>query len=114
MLEIIYEFTSLNKMIQANRGNYHIGNKIKQTETEVVRLSALGHAPFNTPCRIKFTWLIKNRMTDPDNIASAKKQILDGLVKARILPDDTHKYILGFTDEFEISDKAGVRIELIE
>lgn len=112
MITLYYEFTSLNKMINANRGNYHIGAKIKKRESDFVRLSTLNKTPFKTPCRLKFTWLIKNRRTDPDNTSSAKKQILDGLVKSKIIPDDTHKYILGFTDEFEISDKVGVRIEV--
>jgi hypothetical protein len=101
-------------MINANRGNYHAGNKIKKTETEFVRLTTLNKTPFKTPCRLKFTWLIKDRKTDPDNSASAKKQILDGLVKSKIIPNDTHRYLLGFQDEFELSDKAGVRIEVIE
>lgn len=73
MIELIYNFTSLNKMINANRGNYHTGNNIKKTETEFVRLSTLGKTPFPVPCNIKFTWLLKNKRTDPDNIASAKK-----------------------------------------
>ena len=114
MIELYYNFTSLNKMINANRGNYHLGAKIKKTETEFVRLSVLNKPKFNTPCKIKFTWLITNKRTDPDNIASAKKQILDGLVKGGIIPDDTHKHILGFEDEFEIGDKVGVRVEVIE
>ena len=111
MITLYYNFTSLNKMINANRGNYHLGAKIKKRETEFVRLSLLNKQPFTCPCKIKFTWLITNKRTDPDNIASCKKQILDGMVKANIIPDDTHRYIKGFIDEFQMSDKEGVIIE---
>ena len=90
------------------------GNSVKQQDTNVVMWSLMNKAPIKTPCKLKFTWLIKNKKTDPDNIAFSKKSVLDGMVKAHIIPDDTHKYIIGFVDEFEISDKVGVRIEVIE
>jgi hypothetical protein len=85
--------------------------KIKRVETEVVRLALLNKQPFKTPVRLKFIWLCKNKRIDPDNRAFAKKFVLDGMVKAKILPDDTMRYITGFIDEFVISDKEGVVIE---
>jgi len=54
-------------------------------------------------------YLIKE-MKVPD-----KMDVLSGEgLKAHILPDDSIKYITGFVDEFEISDKVGVRIEKLE
>jgi len=90
------------------------GNKIKQRDSNAVMYTLLNKEPFKCPCRIRFVWLIKNKRTDPDNTAYSKKSVLDGMVKAHILPDDTLKYITGFVDDFEISDKVGVRIEVEE
>ena len=67
-----------------------------------------------SPATIRFTWHVKNRKSDPDNIAFAKKYVLDGMVKAGIIPDDTHRYIKGFEDRFVISAKEGVEVERIE
>ena len=111
---IYYDFTQLNDYIRLTRGNKYSSNKVKQTETNVVMMSLKNKPPFPVPCHIKFTWLIKNKRIDPDNRAFSKKAVLDGLVKAGILPDDTHKYITGFTDTFELSNKVGVRIEVEE
>ena len=108
---IYYKFTTLNAYISAERTNKYVGAKIKRVETEVVRLALLNKQPFKTPVRLKFTWLCKNKRIDPDNRAFAKKFVLDGMVKAHVLEDDTMRYITGFIDEFVISDKEGVIIE---
>jgi hypothetical protein len=56
-------------------------------------------------------WYTRDRRTDPDNIASAKKFILDGLVTAGILQDDSMKHIAGFTDHFAV-DRGRPRVEV--
>ncbi len=62
---------------------------------------------------IKILWIEKDRRRDKDNIASAKKFIFDALVKAKILPNDGWKNIVGFTDDFIVDPKhPGVRILL--
>ena len=114
MYTIYYEFTHLNDYINAERGSWRAASKIKKRETSIVQYELMNKTPFKTPCKIKFTWLIKNNRVDADNRAWSKKMILDGMVKAHILPDDSMKYVIGFVDEFEISDKVGVRIERIE
>ena len=46
-----------------------------------------------------------------DNIASAKKFVIDGLVEADILADDGWRQVSGFSDTFEI-DKVNPRVEV--
>lgn len=111
---IHHRFTTLNDYIKAERTNRYCGAKIKKSETNVARLSVLNKQPISVPCRLKFTWYVKDKRTDPDNIAFAKKFILDGFVDANILPKDSMKYITGFIDEFEISKQEKVVIEVIE
>ena len=109
------KFTSLNKYIDANRVNRYKGAKIKKSETFAAYIQAKASGvKFETPCNIKFTWYISDLRTDPDNVASAKKFILDGMVQAGVIPDDKYKQILGFTDTFELSkNKIGVMIERV-
>ena len=49
-----------------------------------------------------FFWRLKNDKVDPDNIAFAKKFILDGMVEGRVLEGDSWKFIRGFADDFEV------------
>ena len=63
---------------------------------------------------IRFEWHERTKKRDADNIASAKKFILDALVKSCVLVDDSRKYVKGFYDEI-IDDKEDfVIVELVE
>ncbi len=107
-------FTSTNDYINATRTHWAKGAKIKKEETEFVRLQAFGKKA-KTPCKIHFTWYVKNSRKDPDGIAGiARKHILDGLVKAKVIPDDTMKYIKGFSDHFVVDKNERVEIEFEE
>lgn len=57
------------------------------------------------------TWIEENRRRDMDNVAFAKKFILDGLVRAGVIRDDTPRYIAGLSDRFAY-DKQNPRIEV--
>jgi len=114
-----YSFTTLNQYINKERGNRYAAAKIKKTETEFVHYSAISQnkerKTIDYPVIVKFTWNEKNKRTDPDNIDFAKKFILDGLVKANVIIDDTAKYIYGFTNHFTYGNKErSVKVELVE
>lgn len=113
MITLYYDFTFLNEYITAERTNKYLGAKIKRDTTHFVMMSVMNKEKIKTPCRLKFTWMISNKRRDLDNIAFAKKFILDGFVKAKIIPSDNLNHIIGFIDEFELSNKVGVRIEVI-
>lgn len=68
-------------------------------------------AKITKPVTIRFRWIEKNSRRDMDNIAFAKKFILDALVKKGVLQDDGWKWVRGFKDEFYI-DKKNPRIEV--
>jgi Holliday junction resolvase RusA-like endonuclease len=111
---INHRFTSLNQYISAERRNRYIAAKIKKEETNIAYTQLLGKPPITTPCKLKFTWYIKNKRTDADNICFARKFILDGMIKAELIPDDNMKHIIGFTDEFIIDVNERVEIEVYE
>ena len=100
-------FVTLNKYVNAERSNRFMAAKIKKDQTNSVAYLALEQCDkrFREVKDIKFTWYKPNNRTDHDNIAFAKKFILDGLIKAGILKDDSPKYVRNFQDVF-ILDKT--------
>jgi Holliday junction resolvase RusA-like endonuclease len=57
-------------------------------------------------------WIEENRRRDLDNVSGSRKFILDALVKAGVLPDDSPKYVRAFTDTFGYAKEAKVIIEI--
>ena len=73
------------------------------------------------PIIVHFAWIEGNKRRDLDNVAFAKKFILDGLVKAGVLKNDNCKHVTGFTDTFiydsenkDFPDGFGVIVRLWE
>lgn len=111
---------SLNEWWYALSSNKYVGSKFKREIEEVIGWGirqALASKKLQKPkgaVMIRFEWHERTKKRDADNIASAKKFILDALVKMRVLEDDSRKYVKGFTDVI-IDDKADfVIVELIE
>ena len=63
---------------------------------------------------MRFEWHERTKRRDPDNIASAKKFVLDALVKNGVLEDDSRKYVKGFYDVIVDDTKDFVIVELVE
>jgi Holliday junction resolvase RusA-like endonuclease len=66
---------------------------------------------FDSPVNIKVT-SYRKRNTDPDGISA--KAVLDGLVRAGILADDSAKEVKSFTSEVIIAKEEKTVIELEE
>ena len=107
------ELTSLNQYISALNRNRFMGAKIKRDETERVAMECrvCSLEACLEPVMLHFTWYMSNDRKDLDNVAFAKKFILDGMVVAGILYDDSHKWVKGFTDSFVI-EKGNPRVEV--
>ena len=114
-IRIAGEFTDLNKYIRAERANKYAASAIKKKETQRVIEACKGVATdFQYPVLIVFEWTTKDKRKDPDNVAFAKKFILDGLVKGGVLDGDSPKYIESFRDEFDVDkDACGVLITIV-
>jgi Holliday junction resolvase RusA-like endonuclease len=107
------ELTDLNTYINEERKFRLKGSKIKELETRRVWAEAknkhLGR--IQRPVAINIEWFLPNRKKDPDNIAFAKKFILDGLRDAGVLENDGWKQITGFIDTFHV-DPRNPRVEV--
>lgn len=117
---IMEKLPSLNEVIAANRANRYKGADLKKN-TElmigmyILKAKAAGNlVPTKKPCEVIFEWHEKTQKRDCDNIASAKKFILDALQKYKIIENDNQKYITGFRDIFIKDDHTFVMVYLIE
>ena len=109
------ELIDLNAYINAERGNRYQAANIKKCETLRCSIASRELAPITEPVYIMFDWHTKNLRKDPDNVAFAKKVILDGLVEAGILQGDGRRYVLGFADSFYVdAERPRVQVDLIE
>lgn len=112
----IYEkLPSLNEYVRECRTNPYQAAKYKR-ETESMVSIYLARLPvFKNPIVIHFTWVEENHRRDLDNICGGgRKFILDSMVKLGKIPDDSHRYIKGFTDKFVYAKKAKVILEIEE
>jgi len=97
----------LNEYTNANRGNRFQGAKLKKSaESEVIWSIKrdLPNVHIKVPVFVDFRWIEANKKRDLDNIASAKKFIFDGMVKAELIPNDNWQWVRGFEDHFEVGE----------
>lgn len=120
---IPWKMPGFNEMIEAAHKNVSWLSNRKRKVTRYVlmkdewtqRLCMLFQEARLEPAKsifITFTWVEVDCRRDPDNIAAAKKFILDALVTAGILKNDGWKQIRGWTDIFEVGHKAGVILKI--
>lgn len=115
---IPHEFIDLNTYIKAERGSLYNAAKIKKDNTNIAAWCFINHRKaiglLQLPLKLKFTWHLKDKKKDLDNVAFSRKFILDGLVKSKCLKNDGQKYITSFEDVIVYTKKTGVKIEFIE
>lgn len=110
-ITINYKFTSINQYINECRTNYYVANKTKQKET---MLSALMFTKIpkitKFPIELTFKWHMKSKTADLDG--RIPKNIIDGLVKSKRIPDDNVKYIQKITHIYIEDKKDFVEVEI--
>lgn len=67
--------------------------------------------PKRNKVNITITWYEPNMRRDIDNISAGQKFILDALVKAGVIENDSQKYVKRITHDFEV-DKENPRVEV--
>ena len=114
IVKIPLKLITLNDYVDKNRTNKRYANSCKQKTERDIKLFLRNLPEIKKPVKIRITWVEENRKRDPDNIAFAKKFILDALVKAGKLPNDGHRWIKGLEDKFEFAKEPEIIVELIE
>ena len=105
---------SLNEYIEAERTNRHMAAKIKRDTDQLICMHLARMKRIEKKVRIRFVWYEQNARRDPDNVAFAKKFILDAMQKCGKLKNDNAKWIAGFEDAFEYGGVQGVGIYIKE
>lgn len=105
-------FPSLNDYISAERASKGFAASMKRRETKRAATAAEGLTQCINPVIVGFKWIEPNLRRDADNVAFAKKFILDGLVIAGALKDDSRKYVIGLEDDFSEIDPDNPRVEI--
>lgn len=112
---VIYgRLDGLNALIGANRSHWARGAKIKQVNDRLVQdavIADLRGWKTVRPIRIRIDWYEQNIKRDPDNVFSAVKFILDGMVELGTIPDDGQKYVKGISHELHL-DRKNPRVEV--
>ena len=105
---------SLNDYISAERTNRYMGANMKRNTQDGIAWFIAKLPRFENPVTIHFHWIEKTSKRDLDNVAFAKKFILDALVENGKLIDDSQKYVRGFTDTFEKGKENEVIVTIEE
>lgn len=113
-VEIKMKLPSANEYIDVCRTNKFKAAQFKRDVENQIALFLKRLPRFEQPIRIRFHWIEENKRRDLDNIAFAKKFILDTLVKLGKLKDDNRKCVTMFTDTFAYGDEAKVILDIRE
>lgn len=105
-------------LCKKRRGNYNPAQQYKKDIQKdiVAYIKERKVRRIKKPCFVSFTWYERNRRRDKDNVAFAKKFILDAMKEAGVLPDDGNRYLEGFADYFVYGEgqKVVVKIEEVD
>lgn len=112
--EIDLKLPSLNDYVDICRRNRYESANFKRSIENDISVFIRRLPKLKTPVFIRFCWVEKDMRRDADNIAFAKKFILDALVKCGKIPDDSRKYVKGFADSFIQGKRTKVIIEIEE
>ena len=118
LIVIPKELTDLNSYINAERRHRMQAANIKKRETNIciVYLKQavnkgfeIGHDQY--PLHVIFRWYAKDGRKDLDNIAYAKKYIMDAMQKVKLIENDGYKQVQRYTDIYLV-DKEKPRVEI--
>lgn len=110
----------LNEYTGACRTKMYAGAAMKKKNQDQVlqAIREAGLVPMTTPVSVRFLWFEKlnrnHRHRDKDNIAFAKKFILDALVEAHVIEDDDWDSVYSFYDFFADSETDYVEVVIEE
>ena len=102
----------LNDIIDAARRSRYESAAMKKENTDMVAwIAKAARLPRMERVDLVITWHEPNRKRDKDNIMAGQKFIWDGLVEARVLPNDGWNQIGNITHRFGV-DKVNPRVEV--
>ncbi len=110
---ILGELPTRNEEISASKKHWGAEGKLKREALEHCGWSDIKQIPKLGAIKIEATFYRKDRRTDPDNIVSAGKYIIDALQEYSVLDDDGWKQIKGPMILDWVKDKDNPRTEVV-
>lgn len=114
LVEINMKLPSLNEYINVCRANKFQASKFKKDIENDIGIFIARLPKYENPIKIHFHWIEGNKKRDLDNVAFAKKFILDAMVKFGKLKDDNRKCVTAFSDTFSYGKDTKVVLEIEE
>lgn len=103
--------TNWNKYIQLERGSKFGAAALKNKEKNLITDMCAGAKYVGGyPCQINVLACFKNKRSDLDNLRI--KGIIDGLVSAGVIPDDSLKYVSRIVFESQVTDTEGLVVTI--
>lgn len=107
--EIPFRLPSLNEYVDECRTNRYGGAKHKKDiEREILRV--LPKCKIDCQVWFDFVWYEQTKRRDKDNVAFAKKYILDAIQRSGMIPNDNNQFVLGFSDRFVYGEGDKVKV----
>ena len=105
----------LNDVVRVSKGHWHnyAKEKKKTEDTIIAYIKAQKIKPMDPPVWFHFSWISKDYKVDPDNMAFAKKYIIDALVRSGIISKDGRDTVAGWIDDFPEKDPQNPRVEVV-
>lgn len=104
----------MNDFIGAMNANRWKGADLKKKETKRCALAVIGMPRMNKPVNLEIKWIERDARRDIDNISGGgTKVLLDGLVSAGVLEDDSRRWVRSIVNHFPEPDKANPRVEVL-
>ena len=105
------EFPTLNNVLAATKRHWSLYSTTKRKQTTKAAFIAKQELkPVTGPVDIEFAWTTTNKRKDPDNVSHGAKYVIDGLVKAGILADDSRRVVRSLTHTFPPPNRIHPRV----
>ena len=104
---------ALNEANNSARTHWSLAAKMKKDATNLVKLQCGRLAPITEPILIGLVWYYSGRH-DFDNIRSAVKFVLDGMVASGKLPNDNQTWVRGFVGDIFVKVPKGQEKVVVE
>lgn len=105
-----FPLPTLNEMMRTARGNKFASaaQKKKYTDLVAVEMMVQTELPHFEAISLDITWIETKKKRDPDNVFSAVKFLMDGIVAAGIIDDDDRDHVASIINRIAVSDSRGV------
>lgn len=108
--EIPGRFPGMNEIVEAAKAHYKRYAEMKRTYTDMVAWCAkAAKVPPMDRVRISIVWVEPDNRRDFDNVSAGQKFLLDGLVQAGVLQNDTRWYVRSVAHTVK-TDKTNPRV----